>query len=289
MQRKNCKWAGRRPSILADLPAGPPATCGGEAGGRIVTSVTLERPNKFRIGRVFNDSFAVISRNPVLCLGLAMLFSGLPTLLYQLWIWKWATNVEAGVPEFSAQRIIATIVAVLVSMTLSAILQAALVRAAIEDLNGKRPSIGDCLKTAISLLLPVIGIALLVSLGAAAGAMLLLVPGIILWLRWSVAVPVLVQERLGVFGSMKRSRELTKGSRWALFGFWIVLFIAVVLIQAVLSPAIMVFGLTTGIFLGALVTAIVSIVTSIAPAVSYVELRQVKEGTSVEDLAEIFS
>jgi uncharacterized membrane protein len=148
---------------------------------------------------------------------------------------------------------------------------------------------GDSLKMAISLLLPVIGIAVLVSLGAGLGFMLLIVPGIILWLRWSVAVPVLVQERRGVFGSMKRSRELTKGSRWALFGFWIVLIIAVIVIQLVLSQVVMVFGVTTALILDALVTSVVSVVTSVAPAVSYVELRQVKEGTSVDELAEIFS
>jgi uncharacterized membrane protein len=121
------------------------------------------------------------------------------------------------------------------------------------------------------------------------GFMLLIVPGIILLLRWSVAVPVLVQERRGVFGSMKRSRELTKGSRWALFGFWIILIIAVIVIQLVLSQVVMVFGVTTALILDALVTSVVSVVTSVAPAVSYVELRQVKEGTSVDELAEIFS
>jgi hypothetical protein len=254
-----------------------------------MVSTTLERPDKFRIGRVFNDSFAVISRNIVLCLGLAVLFSGLPTLLYQLWLRQWPIGTETGAPEFSAQRVIVTILVVLASMVLAAILQATLVRAAIEDLNGKRPSMGDSLKMAISLLLPVIGIAVLVSLGAGLGFMLLIVPGIILWLRWSVAVPVLVQERRGVFGSMKRSRELTKGSRWALFGFWIILIVAVIVIQLVLSQVVMVFGATTALILDALVTSVVSVVTSVAPAVSYVELRQVKEGTSVDELAEIFS
>ena len=39
----------------------------------------------------------------------------------------------------------------------------------------------------------------------------------------------------------------------------------------------------------ALVQAVVSMVLSVATAVSYVELRQVKEGTSVDELAQIFS
>ncbi len=35
--------------------------------------------------------------------------------------------------------------------------------------------------------------------------MLLIIPGIYLLLRWSVAIPVLVQERRGVLDSMSRS------------------------------------------------------------------------------------
>lgn len=47
--------------------------------------------------------------------------------------------------------------------------------------------------------------------------------------------------------------------------------------------------MTTALILDALVRSVVSVVTSVATAVSYVELRQVKEGTSVDELAEIFS
>ena len=253
-----------------------------------MASASFAQPEKFQIGRVFNNCFAVISRNIGLSLGLAVLFSGVPTFLYQLWVWKSAIGATAA-PEFSVQSAVTTILAVVVSMALSAILQAALVRAAIEDLNGARPSIGDCLGTAFSLLFPVIGIAVLVTLGIMVGLVLLIIPGIILWLRWSVAVPVLVQERLGVLGSMARSRDLTKGNRWALLGFWVILIVAVIAIQLVLGKVIPIFGLTIGLILGALVTAVMSVVTSVAAAVTYVELRQVKEGTSVQDLAEIFS
>ena len=254
-----------------------------------MVSTVLDRSDRFRIGRVFSNSFAVIGRNIGLCLGLALLFSWLPRLLYQLWLWKSVGGVASGVAQFSAQRATLGILAALGSIALGSILQAALVRAAIEDLNGKRPAIGDCLKTAFSLLLPVIGIALLVGLGVGLGSVLLIVPGIMLLLRWSVAIPIQVQERLGVFGSMARSRDLTQGSRWALLGFWLVLIIAALAIQLVLGKLVVVFGMPTALFLNALVTSVVSIVTTIAPAVSYVELRQVKEGTSVDELAEIFS
>ncbi|MER8388363.1 hypothetical protein NKJ46_05680 [Mesorhizobium sp. M0166] len=259
-----------------------------------MTSVTLERPEKFQIGRVFNNSFAVIGRNAGLCLGLAAVFSGLPTLVFQLWVLTrlaMVTPVPASIePIFVWSYSSVAIGFGLVSYILSLLLQASLVRATIEDLNGKQPSFGDCIAKAVSFLLPTLAIALLVGLGAGIGFMLLIVPGIMLALRWSVAVPALVQERLGVFGSMARSRDLTKGSRWALFGLFLILIIAVVTIQLALGAAIALFGGgMVGAVVDALVTSVTSMVMSIATAVSYVELRQVKEGTSVEELSQIFS
>jgi hypothetical protein len=112
-------------------------------------------------------------------------------------------------------------------------------------------------------------------------------------------VPVLIQERLGVFGSMSRSRVLTKGSRWSLFGLLLVLFLAAIAIQMAfallfgftfaITGSLSTVGLVVGAIGSALVSTVVSTLMSVAIAVSYVELRQVKEGTSVDELAEIFS
>jgi hypothetical protein len=48
-------------------------------------------------------------------------------------------------------------------------------------------------------------------------------------------------------------------------------------------------GAITGLVLVSFVQALLSTVISTAAAVSYVELRQVREGASVAELAEIFS
>lgn len=182
-----------------------------------------------------------------------------------------------------------SIVAGLVVVVFAFLLQSSLVRATIDDMNGKRPSFGDCIQIAVRYLLPTIGVGLLVALGAGIASLALLVPGIILWLGWSVAVPVLIQERLGVFGSMSRSRALTKGSRWSLFGLFVILFIIAIAIQSAMALIVFLFhGIVAGI-VASLVQTVVSMVVSVATAVSYVELRQVKEGTSVSELAEIFS
>ncbi|MDX8481077.1 hypothetical protein RFN28_21830 [Mesorhizobium sp. VK24D] len=262
-----------------------------------MTTATLGRPGRFEIGRVFNSTFAVITRNIGLCLGLALLFSGLPTFIFQLWnetrLGKLAagdpSNLALTDPSVAIRDSLLTIVITLLYFILSLLLQSALVRATIEDLNGKKPDFGDSVQIAIRCLLPTIGIGLLVALGAGAASVALFVPGIILWLGWSVSVPVLVQERLGVFGSMSRSRALTKGNRWSLFGLFVIIFILAMVVQLVLGTAVYLFGGIIGAVLGAVVSAMMSTVMSTATAVSYVELRQVKEGTSVDELANIFS
>lgn len=263
-----------------------------------MTTATLGQPGRFEIGRVFNTTFGVITRNIGLCVGLALLFSGLPTFLFQLWnearMSKLAgvdpSNVALADPNVVIRDSLVTLAFGLVYFLLSLLLQSALVRATIEDLNGKKPGFGDSVQIALQCLLPTVGIGILVALGAGIASFALLIPGIILWLGWSVSIPVLVQERRGVFGSMSRSRALAKGNRWSLFGLFVILFILAMVIQAVLGTIVFLFGSSiVASAIGAVVSAVMSTVMSTATAVSYVELRQVKEGTSVDELAEIFS
>src|SRR3546814_8344703 len=47
-----------------------------------------------------------------------------------------------------------------------------------------------------------------------------------LFCMWAVVAPALVEERTGVFGAFGRSRELTKGARWKVFGLELILLVA---------------------------------------------------------------
>lgn len=218
---------GRVSSILADLLWGDRLAWSGQAGEGVMTSAALVRQEKYQIGRVFNNTFSVIGRNIVLCVGLAALFSGLPQLVTQLVRLNPhpgnPANFAAAITNHKLGFIVGIAVIVILYLVLAVLLQSSLVRVAIEDMNGKKPTFGDSIATAIRFLLPTVAIGLLVALGVGAASIALLVPGIILGLGWSVAIPVLIQERLGVFGSMSRSRALTKGSRWALFGLFVIL------------------------------------------------------------------
>jgi hypothetical protein len=260
-----------------------------------MTTATLGQPGRFEIGRVFNSTFGVITRNIGLCVGLALLFSGLPALVIRM---LQQPQIDAMLhrdptamadPNAMLRNSYISIIGGLVSFVLAMLLQSALVRATIEDLSGKRPTFGDCIGMAIVFLLPTVGISLLVGLASVIAMIALVVPGIILWLGWSMSVPVLIREQLGVFGSMSRSRVLTKGSRWPLFGLFLILIIIAMVIQWVMLLVLVLFGGIVAEVGAALVQTVVSMVLSVATAVSYIELRQVKEGTSVDELAEIFS
>lgn len=263
-----------------------------------MSMASYDRPAAFRIGRVFGDTFSVLGRNLGLCFGLAVIFSGIPSFLYQLWsqgqVEATLTAAEGGVPpQFDPGSIGTGLGAFLIYMVLASILQSALVRATIEDLNGKQPTFSDSISRAIAVLLPIIGLSILVYLGLMIGFMLLVIPGIYLMLRWSVAIPVLVQERRGVLDSMSRSATLTKGNRWRILGLIVIFYVALIVLQLAVTLVVGVAATLTGGLIGAVLFALVSalstILISIAVAVTYVELRYVKEGADVKELAEIFA
>ncbi|AZO08398.1 MULTISPECIES: glycerophosphoryl diester phosphodiesterase membrane domain-containing protein [unclassified Mesorhizobium] len=253
-----------------------------------MVSTALSAPDRFRIGRVFHDSFAVIGRNPVLCVGLGVAFYALPR--FAAWLW-YVNSGAARLPaqELFSQHAILVVLGVPVYFVVTAILQASLMRATIVDLRGEKPIFSDCFGIALALLFPILGLSLLATLGIMVGLVLLIVPGILLVLRWAVAMPVLIQEGCGILDSMARSRDLTKGSRWRLLGLWLILTVASALASLVVNRFAIPLNVTFGLLAEATVRTAVLVLSSVASAVSYVELRRVKEGASVDELAQIFS
>jgi hypothetical protein len=287
-----------------------------------MASITSGKLEKFSIGRVFSNTFSVIGRSFGTLAMIVGLFTALPALIYNYWNFTRFASLGAGGIAGMEQSAVASygtisLIATFIIFVLAFLAQAAVVRATVEDLNGKRPAVGDCIQVALRSFLPAVGIGIIAVLAmAVAGGVMGLLGALISFVGWliglaifiaaaiwvlsiSVAIPVVVQERQGVFGSIARSRALTKGSRWPVFGLFLVIGIIAMVIQLGFS---LLFGLTVasaggissvGAVVGAvgssLVSSIFSTVFAVAIAVTYVELRQVKEGASVDQLAEIFS
>ena len=102
-------------------------------------------------------------------------------------------------------------------LVVSAASQAATV-VAVSNLHLDRPaSVMDSFSAVKGHILGVVGLSVIVTLAAGIACLAFLIPGVLLFLMWSLAVPAKVLEQKGVFDSMSRSMELTKGSRGRIF------------------------------------------------------------------------
>jgi hypothetical protein len=249
------------------------------------------------MGRVVKRTFSVIANNPI-TFGALSLVVGIPLLALQ---WN-SLQFSAGLfrdGRFDSSALQFYAIAWFVYLLSSFVLQAGTIHATVVYLNGRTASLADCLATGISALLQLVLITLLMLLGFMAGAILLVVPAIILMIMWIVAVPACVVERTGVLGALRRSRALTRGYRWPIFGLYVVFFIVGVIIALVLealtgmsllapanatavSPTIL---QMTGSVVGTMASAIIG---STLIASIYYELRQIKEGIGPEALASVF-
>lgn len=162
----------------------------------------------------------------------------------------------------------------------------------LQDLRGRRFSVLESLGIVVGRLLPLIGIVTCVMIGVFLGAILLLVPGVMLVCRWYVSAPACIVERRGVRDSMARSRDLTRGCRWQVFG-------AAVMIVG--GSATILSGIDTlGALLAALLGWVAASVASVAGEVAaiafngvvvgvlYYDLRIAKEGIDIDKIASVF-
>ncbi|MDO9334911.1 MAG: hypothetical protein EON95_15690 [Caulobacteraceae bacterium] len=107
-------------------------------------------------------------------------------------------------------------------ISLAAVLcQAMLVQVALAHCRGRTLGAGEALVAGLRLLPAAVGIAILTGIGIVLGLLLLIVPGVMLWTIWVVALPVRADRRMGVIAAIEESGELTKGVRWQVFGLLI--------------------------------------------------------------------
>jgi len=86
-----------------------------------------------------------------------------------------------------------------------------------DDLIASRSRLARLIKAASFVPRVLVAALLTVSLATAATA-LLVVPGVWLYTRWSLAVPVICKEDMGPFASLKRSSALVRGHFWFVLG-----------------------------------------------------------------------
>jgi len=236
----------------------------------------------FSIGDVVNRTLGSTRRNFGVFLALSAILVGVPAFVIGL--------MQGDPANVSGALAIAGVIALLVNLVTAYILQGAIIRGAIVDFNGGRANLSDCMQTGIRHAAPMFVIAILITLGVTLGMIALVVPGIILAIMWAVAVPAHVVENVGITGSLRRSRELTKGARWKLFWLFLVFFVVTIALTFVAAVP---FSFAAGApiilaLLNVVLTIVLSVIGAVGVAAIYYELRSKKEGVGAEQLAKVF-
>jgi uncharacterized membrane protein len=252
------------------------------------------------VGNVFSRGFGVIVDNPATVFGIAFIFGALPSVALS---WFQQHMLGFARDEYTVQGSLAVMLAVLlINLAIQAFVQGCLVRATLAYTRGERATFAESAGASVAVLLPLIALAIVIGISVIFGLMFIFVPGVILYVMWSVASPALVAERTGVFGALGRSRFLTKGARWKVFGIELILVIAYYIFLATLgavtlsvtganlTSAIASSNFLVGwIVVSVIASTIINTVWSTVQTSLYVELRNWKEGLPEESLAEIFA
>lgn len=181
------------PQAPGMMPAGPAQT---------------GQPQPWAAGEVVGHSWEMFKRFWVVLVFaplLAQIIAGVPAQIVQL-------SGHSNPQELSAAGVIGQ----LISTIIGVFFLGGLTKIYLAAAQGIEPQFGDMF-TGGSVFLPLLGASFLMGFAVAFGFVMLLVPGIILWLGFSMAQYYVVDAKMGAIESIKRSWEVTTGHKGALF------------------------------------------------------------------------
>jgi hypothetical protein len=260
----------------------------------IVAGASGSPAPEFRVGRVVGRSIKILINNFFPFVFLALIVTA-PTYIY--FTMTALDMVDASANNQMPQFDYTIFVVQAAGWVLYYVLNGALVYGTFMELKGERARFGDSVRRGFSAILPVLGVAILTMIFYLLGAILLIIPGIIVMIMLYVAVPATVVEKTGVMQSLSRSRELTKGRRWRVFGTLLVAGIVIGLVQALatgISSLVMNGGTDVSsivlntVFVQYIAGAVAAAYFAVVNAVTYHDLRVAKEGLDTNQLAAVF-
>ena len=245
------------------------------------------------LGELLDRTFSLYRHHFVLFVGIAAL-PNILSLVYQLW-------VTLAPPD--ARGVWLTIVSALagtfVYFVTTALSQGATVIAVSQIQLGLETNIREAFGDIRSRLGELIILMLNVGVRVFLGFLLLIVPGILLMLRYALAVPVAVLETTTISESLSRSAELTRGHRGRILIIYVLLFVLVMAVMLMWQlPAGIVMTLLFGarpadfpawaqavlLFGNFVAQSIVAPITTIAIALVYYDERVRKEAFDLDHM-----
>jgi hypothetical protein len=124
---------------------------------------------------------------------------------------------------------------VLLSLVGTAVVQGALIEAVEQERTQRSASIAGVFRAATKRVGALVGVSLLTGIGVGVGLFLVVVPGVILFTRWSLAVPAVMLEGRSPLDAMRRSRELVRGHSWPVFAVFVTVTVAAGIVSLALE------------------------------------------------------
>jgi hypothetical protein len=227
----------------------------------------LERPRS--VAEIIGEALDIYQRYPLLFLALAF---GV-IVPYEL-----AVLAATGEGPLATQNHRSAGVAVLLFLLDYALVQPLIsalhIHAVMQIGEGRRPQLAQVAARGLRVLPEVAAAVIAAGLGIALGFLALIVPGILLALRWSVVAQVAAVDHEGWLPALRRSGELTRGNYWRIFGLLLVN--AVLAGGVTLAAAAIPLGSTSGpasVALGIVARTLTASFTALALALLYFDLR----------------
>ena len=240
---------------------------------------------EFSIGSILGRSFSIFGKNIVSFLLLGVLLH-LPSIYI---VYDLLAQIDSG--SWNGEG---SILPRLIGLFSGQLLAATLIYGTVMELRGMHAGVGKCIQVGLARALPVLLTAIVAGLAIGVGFILLIVPGIIVMTILYVAIPVAVVERPGIMASLSRSSDLTRGYRMRIFGLVFVVMgtagVISYLISKKVATAIIDDPSSIGTYLYAStgVEIVIAILGAVISAVVYHDLRAIKDGVNIDELAAVF-
>jgi hypothetical protein len=249
--------------------------------GSPLSILDYQQPLEFRLGDVVVRAWTILSRHLLTFLGLVAILEAFPVIGLPLLMPYLAK------PGGVTANLLVSVVGGIVAMVFSALSQTVVVFATFQDLRGQEVNAVESLTRGLARVVPSIVTSLIMGIAVAIGLVLFIAPGLIALAAFSIALPVCVVERAGPLTSLSRSAELTRGHWWPILGVSLAILIVSGVIGLVIRAALPATGLPATIATWAWNVFITSY-SSVYAANLYHDLRAVKEGIGIQEIASVF-
>ncbi|WP_120495245.1 hypothetical protein [Kiloniella sp. EL199] len=241
--------------------------------------------SSLNLGKVLKDSFVVYFSNKFWIFTTLVLLFKIPYVLWSLFSGYYLLDIENSTVDIGWDEHVIAYLLLALPLFLA---EAAVVYGTFLHISDKKISIRECVLNSLFNFIPVLAVGIIMIVSFYIGLALLIAPGIFAMVLLYVAIPVIVVEQPGIIASLKRSSELSRGSRWPLAGLFLIsIFMAVVFSYGIIFlkdlTAAPIYFVT-----GEIINSVVAAYWLVVSAFTYVGLRQLQEGPTKKQVASIF-